>query len=320
MTGHLYWPDIAKGIGIILVVLGHGMFPMHSLIDSFHMPLFFILAGMFLNLKKYSISDYTIKRFIRVMIPLLVYGAIIGIYAMPMGREEVIHHLSSLWFLYTIFFASVLYFAIRKILPVKAVHLLLLLIAVIIPIIPLTFIGGGNSLALIVLRIVYAMLFIHLGNMYMCNSKTNDGNLWIVALAFFVFAGCNYLILKSYSNLNVSYYTCSLFLLPALLFWSVTLSGSYIVIRLSQLVKENKFLQFLGRNSLAIYAIHFPVIWKLNNFIGTLPNYERTIYKLLYAGCEYVVIFAIVLFVIVGMQNVMPEKYYIYLGISKYRR
>ena len=156
--------------------------------------------------------------------------------------------------------------------------------------------------------------------MYMCNSKTNDGNLWIVALAFFVFAGCNYLILKSYSNLNVSYYTCSLFLLPALLFWSVTLSGSYIVIRLSQLVKENKFLQFLGRNSLAIYAIHFPVIWKLNNFIVTLPNYERTIYKLLYAGCEYVVIFAIVLFVIVGMQNVMPEKYHIYLGISKYRR
>ena len=43
---HLEFLDLAKGLGILLVILGHGMFPNHFLIDSFHMPLFFILAGI----------------------------------------------------------------------------------------------------------------------------------------------------------------------------------------------------------------------------------------------------------------------------------
>lgn len=37
-TTYLPWLDTAKGIGIILVIIGHSMFPMHTLIDSFHMP------------------------------------------------------------------------------------------------------------------------------------------------------------------------------------------------------------------------------------------------------------------------------------------
>ena len=43
---HFGFLDLAKGLGILMVILGHGMFPNHFLIDSFHMPLFFILAGI----------------------------------------------------------------------------------------------------------------------------------------------------------------------------------------------------------------------------------------------------------------------------------
>lgn len=44
--------DIAKGIGIILVVMGHNDFALispfaHKLIYSFHMPMFFLMSGMF---------------------------------------------------------------------------------------------------------------------------------------------------------------------------------------------------------------------------------------------------------------------------------
>ena len=39
--------DVAKGIGIVLVVLGHsGIEFGHYLIYMFHMPLFFFLSGM----------------------------------------------------------------------------------------------------------------------------------------------------------------------------------------------------------------------------------------------------------------------------------
>src|SRR5512145_3153407 len=44
--------DIAKGIGIILVVMAHNDFALispfaHKLIYSFHMPMFFFMSGMF---------------------------------------------------------------------------------------------------------------------------------------------------------------------------------------------------------------------------------------------------------------------------------
>lgn len=45
------WVDIAKGIGIILVVMGHANCPEipHGIIYSFHMPLFFFLSGLFIQ-------------------------------------------------------------------------------------------------------------------------------------------------------------------------------------------------------------------------------------------------------------------------------
>jgi fucose 4-O-acetylase-like acetyltransferase len=51
-TKRVAYIDIAKGIGIILVVMGHNDFALispfaHKLIYSFHMPMFFFMSGMF---------------------------------------------------------------------------------------------------------------------------------------------------------------------------------------------------------------------------------------------------------------------------------
>jgi fucose 4-O-acetylase-like acetyltransferase len=54
MSKRIEYLDIAKGIGILLVVLGHNDFEVISLfvqrlIYSFHMPMFFFLSGYFIN-------------------------------------------------------------------------------------------------------------------------------------------------------------------------------------------------------------------------------------------------------------------------------
>ncbi len=54
MSKRINYIDVARGIGILLVVMGHNDFAaispfMHKLIYSFHMPLFFFLSGYFLN-------------------------------------------------------------------------------------------------------------------------------------------------------------------------------------------------------------------------------------------------------------------------------
>lgn len=46
--------DVAKGIGIILVIIGHlSSSYLHDWIYSFHMPLFFIISGICFKTEKY---------------------------------------------------------------------------------------------------------------------------------------------------------------------------------------------------------------------------------------------------------------------------
>ena len=63
--------DIAKGLGIFLVVWGHNSIPecpCKSFIYSFHMPLFFFMAGFFLN-ENESIRVYIYKRIRTLLVP-----------------------------------------------------------------------------------------------------------------------------------------------------------------------------------------------------------------------------------------------------------
>ena len=70
------WLDIAKGIAIICTIIGHNI-PVggnvRNLIFSFHMPLFFILAGYTIKEIPYNqFSKATFKDFKRLIIPVFV--------------------------------------------------------------------------------------------------------------------------------------------------------------------------------------------------------------------------------------------------------
>ena len=72
-SGHLTYIDIAKGIGIILMVVGHSSAPKNitHCIYIFHMPLFFIISGYLFNFFKWSnnFKGFINKRFDRMIIP-----------------------------------------------------------------------------------------------------------------------------------------------------------------------------------------------------------------------------------------------------------
>ena len=69
--------DIAKGIGILLVVWAHILLVgwTHRFIYAFHMPLFFFISGYLFKSDKYnSFKDFFKKRFKRLIIPYLIYS------------------------------------------------------------------------------------------------------------------------------------------------------------------------------------------------------------------------------------------------------
>ncbi len=81
---HILWIDIAKGLGCILVILGHFWYnaphpKVNTLIYSFHIPLFFICSGFIFKIKKDSkFIDNIINRFKRLIIP-CIFFIILGV-------------------------------------------------------------------------------------------------------------------------------------------------------------------------------------------------------------------------------------------------
>jgi len=79
MDKHYDWIDNLKGIGIILVVFYHSMFPTDSIFReyfaSFIVPLFFFISGFLYRQKPdFGIWDYMRSRFNRLIIPYIFFN------------------------------------------------------------------------------------------------------------------------------------------------------------------------------------------------------------------------------------------------------
>ena len=125
------WIDIAKGIGIWFVVLGHCFVKdtyIHNWIFSFHMPFFFLLSGYCFNPDKYQRPVEVIKaRFRALMIPYFVFvvvGVIVSL-IIPQWRTQFefgqvlkdiyqgypsLSHITSIWYLLSLFIITVVYY------------------------------------------------------------------------------------------------------------------------------------------------------------------------------------------------------------------
>jgi len=81
-VNRIEWIDIAKGIGIILVVIGHNfsdgenIIYLRKWIYSFHMPLFFLLSGILFSAKQESFKDFFFKRVRTLLLPYIIFAAI----------------------------------------------------------------------------------------------------------------------------------------------------------------------------------------------------------------------------------------------------
>jgi fucose 4-O-acetylase-like acetyltransferase len=86
--------DMAKGIGIILVVMGHNDFSLvspfaHKLIYSFHMPMFFFMSGMFFK-PDVPFWDFLRNRFHRILKPFLTILLLIYFSSLSFSKISLI--------------------------------------------------------------------------------------------------------------------------------------------------------------------------------------------------------------------------------------
>jgi fucose 4-O-acetylase-like acetyltransferase len=72
----LDWMDIARGMGMIMVVYGHSYGPENRYFYLFHMPLFFILSGYLYN-EQHSFGQYFVKKLTSLYIPFAGWNLIV---------------------------------------------------------------------------------------------------------------------------------------------------------------------------------------------------------------------------------------------------
>ncbi len=136
-NNRLHYLDLARGAGIILVILGHISYlgeGSRIFIVSFHMPLFFVISGLLIFLRKEEERDltYSLKnKAVRMMVPYYLYsllGILIYIfYYLLTGRDGgwptvisdivqtlTLYGFSVMWFLPAIFGAEVLFLLLLK--------------------------------------------------------------------------------------------------------------------------------------------------------------------------------------------------------------
>ena len=257
----LSWLDVLKGIGIVLVAIGHiySNQTVFNWLYSFHMPLFFLAAGWVYK-EKTILTD--IKRRIQtIVVPYFSFGLLVLLYWQVIERRFRNSDMSfmdsllglfsgcydnldfnvHLWFL-PCFFVIVVLFNIlvmnlggRKI--AYVVSALMSLIYVVLPMPELPW--GINR--------VFKYIGFYAVGVFLAGRETKiaDRN---------VGTGVAAVVL-----LTVNFFL-SLYNLTTGLMWFVTaLIGVTAMILISQFINENKILQYFGRISLIVLCIHGPV-------------------------------------------------------------
>lgn len=83
MAKRIEWIDVAKGLLIFLVILGHS--DIHNItatiINSFHMAAFFVLSGITYKSERLTLKELLIKKFRTLLVPYFIFASIMLIYS-----------------------------------------------------------------------------------------------------------------------------------------------------------------------------------------------------------------------------------------------
>ncbi len=294
--------DIARGLGILLVIMGHIQHDYVPFCGSVHIPLFFIMSGYLYELERDSykpFSQMVKKRAVRLLVPYFLYNLVLyakyilsmlvsGEFLAKTAVDAVLGFLYSssilykgvpseanfngfvfgngpLWFLTAMVVSSVVFYGItyfvlkqkfdlKKII-VAAVALVAAswLLCTYLPFyLPWTF-----EMAL--LGTVFMLMGLSLRR-YKVVEKMQDNlrvNLAVCLACLVVFAGLHYF--NGSANMAILVYGKSMvvYLVLGLLGTIIVLGISVVIARVLWL---NRFLTYVGQNTLIILAFHMTII------------------------------------------------------------
>ncbi|WP_338347947.1 acyltransferase [Fructobacillus tropaeoli] len=263
MNKRIEWVDVAKAIGILLVVYGHVILGVHdagvwgntfsyrlqhSVIYATHMPLFFFLSGIFAVKWVQRVAKTAIwQKAKTLLIPYFVWGivqaVVMQVFSKSTNNGQGLGNAVQLpfmpyaqfWFLYDLFWIFMVYYLFLHVFKLST-KWYIGFAAVMFLISP--FMGVWEFW-----RIFYYMIFFALGTLVLNHSDLLDKvNIWLN------------LILVVILHLIYFFVSMPTALHNAFSFF-VAMSGVVLLINLSKHIKSSA-IDYVGRNSMAIFLLH----------------------------------------------------------------
>ena len=287
MKPRIEWIDIAKGIGIFLVVYGHVLYNWNWLamsINSYHMPFFFFLSGLFAIKKDVRFKDYLYKQFKTLLLPFFAFVVIdyviqlaLMLYTKSIGITDYIANIflslsgikltvfnGPIWFLFCLFIVKTIYYFIKKSNVLKISFALACLLFVL-----LVYFKVINNKGFIVhclyLESISGLLFFILGSYFRpLIGKTeklikDHKIISVAALLFLVFAIVKLAKLNGHVDISNFFFGNHI-----ALFFIDSFIGTAVIIIISVLISNIKYLKeiclFFGVNSIIVMLLHYYVI------------------------------------------------------------
>lgn len=277
--------DIAKGIGIILVIFGHVVWGgnytifghqfISNFIYSFHMPLFFVISGLCIKESK-TLDAHTIKKIVKsYLIPYFIWTIIymLGFWIASLLHEtrisdNIIAHslsicgLAPLWFLLSLFISEFLLLAIKPLLKNSITKCIVLLF----------FVGAS---------VLLTYLYSYMDSVNIWFKNYTMGAFRIFPTTFFVIVGYVFkekikqaLQIKNLYKILLLCILCTIqvilclvwneaidvqvFLLSnPLLYFVKSINGTMMILVLSSLI-HSKMLIYIGNNTKELMILHYP--------------------------------------------------------------
>lgn len=285
----LNWIDIAKGIAIILMVLGHTSIPtfFSNFIWAFHMPLFFIASGWTTNWQKTNFKGFTKRKLQTLLVPFLIYSFFVILLHIPQGWSDfklwIVHGWEgyALWFIPVLFFASIfakLIYHIKNRYVLIGCTFILAAISIILSYYKIQFTWNLSSVPFATFLIVLGTEFKRL------NYIVADSKIWHILILFFVTA-----FISHFWRLD----TCINSILPFLPLIMGIIAGTLMIFMLSFWIEKyiksvSIILKKVGKETYLIVAFSQIIIMLMNEYFSLNPALKYFFLLLILVALKYI--------------------------------
>lgn len=320
----ILWLDIAKGIAMVAVVFSHEFASVKSLVlfcNSFMLPLFFMCSGYCMSPQKYDIITYLKRKAKVLLLPYLILGLIVSFLQIPTnGLDSILQNIllelfswQTLWFLPVLFCSdAILYFILSKnknntLAKVLRVEIIFLILGI-------SFCKLNITLPIDLATVPISIFYMAIGYRTKYVVKTISIKLKIIIGGVLFLTG---IILLMLTEDNLILKLNDILPISKLIFSSIESIG--LLFLLSSLITSNILrtlhyvlspLEFIGKNTMVIFAFHMPIFFYCQTYIRPYINNQ-----LYYKPIEFIVIWVICLLLIPIFNKYTP--FFIGKGYNK---